>query len=535
MVERDLPFGARASMEPVIVGLHYRSTEGGDVADVELPFKTSWEDASVFCEALFDGETVDVLFTPKTPIRIESVHVVLRHAFTSDEMVLLNGRQFWADASEHPAWAHAHFLKNMANRIARRQLLDDTGGGLTYATFRRGEGMVLVGSLDESRGFTRIDTHLAQGAVTLATECPEETLRTGVRVSLGRYAVIRGTARQCYDRWLELSGITPRPAKLLVGYSSRYLQGDAIDSAKLCTDIDSASAFFETLPEPIAGDAEKAFLVESAYCPIGDWLDYDKQRFPEGLVRVAQAARAEGFVPGIWIAPFVCHRDSRIFEEYPEWLLRDENGDPVVVGSSRGGVYALDTLNVDVRSYVLEVLQAMTREWGFRLIVAECLYAACLRAHGGRNRGELMADAIDLVRLGVGEDVAILACDVPLASAFGKVEYCRVSDDATLHWPGESKTKMFGRAPARNAASPVSVGALLDGRAFGIDVDELFEASAAGAQGARGIAVLAAAGSCGSVFLASDDMGSWDDDVRERYINAIVAIRGEKSAKKGWR
>ena len=593
MVGRDLSFGARASMEPVIVELRYRPIDGGDSVGADATFQTSWQDAFIACEASFDGEIIDVSVLPKSPLRIESVRVVFRHAFASDEMVLLNGYQSWTGAAEHPAWAHAHFLKNMANRLVRRQLsggnaadtrlgdaevlakgaqkgkeasgtlsghrgriaqkrmpssspyayasisdqndesglfwapAEGEGHGFTYGTFRRGEGVVLVGSLDESHGFTRIDVHLSRGAVTLSTECPEKTLRAGFPVSLGRYAVVRGAARQCYERWLKLCEIAPRPAEMLLSYTSRHLQGNAIGSAKLLADLTSASAFFESLPEQIAEGADEAFLIESPYCIVGDWLDYDRMRFPEGLASIARAARTAGLLPGIWVAPFVCHRDSRLFDEYPEWLLRDENGDPIAVGSNRDGVYALDTLNVDVRSYVLEVLQTMTCEWGFRLIVADCLFAACLRAHGGRNQGELMADAIDLIRLGVGDDVAVMACGVPLASAFGKVEYCRIGRDMGPHWPGDSRPRMFGHAQARNVASEMSAQSLLDGRAFGIDWDAVFEAGVAGvagAQGARGIEAFVAAGNGVSVLLASDDMGSWGTDVRERFINVLSAV-----------
>ena len=86
---------------------------------------------------------------------------------------------------------------------------------------------------------------------------------------------------------------------------------------------------------------------------------------------------------------------------------------------------------------------------------------------------------------------------------------------------------MFGHAQARNVASAMSAQALLDGRAFGVDWDAVFEAGVAGvagAQGARGIEAYVAAGNGVSVLLASDDMGSWGTDVRERFINVLSAV-----------
>ncbi|MCL2374725.1 MAG: alpha-galactosidase, partial [Treponema sp.] len=63
---------------------------------------------------------------------------------------------------------------------------------------------------------------------------------------------------------------------------------------------------------------------------VGEW-EISEDRFPHGLACIAQRIEAAGFVPGLWLAPFLVTRRARIFRERPDWLLRAA-GKPVVAG-----------------------------------------------------------------------------------------------------------------------------------------------------------------------------------------------------------
>ncbi|MCX7621299.1 MAG: alpha-galactosidase, partial [Acidimicrobiales bacterium] len=54
---------------------------------------------------------------------------------------------------------------------------------------------------------------------------------------------------------------------------------------------------------------------------IGDWLDTN-EKFPSGLPAIAEVVSAAGFVPGLWIAPFLAAPGSRVAREHPEWMAR---------------------------------------------------------------------------------------------------------------------------------------------------------------------------------------------------------------------
>ena len=548
-----LPLGAKAAMEPMAIEARYqlgtRCSSGGRAC---LPVDESHgsslnamlsgdggkaDDGSLCVAVSFDGEVLEVRAKASAALFLEAFKLDLRHAFSSDEMVLLNGYQSWTDTHEMSAWGRMRGLRGVPKRLVRRFALDGGGDyafaeysakrgllhGFTYASFRRGNGMVFVGSLDESHGFTMISSIASEGVVSLSTECPQRTLEPFEEIVLGRYAVTRGSVEECYDRYFELAGVAARPVKPLVGFTSWYRHYADIDEDCLLHDLQAASRFFESAKPQNMPAVTRLFQIDDGYCSVGDWLDVDSEKFPSGIEPLADRIRAEGFLPGLWLAPFVCSVESRLFREHPEWLLRDTAGNIVPTSCHWGGAYALDTRNVEVRSYVLEVLQTVTAEWGFGLLKLDFLYGACMIAHDGLNRGELMADALRLIRTGVGDETLVLGCGVPLGSAFGQVDYCRIGCDVGLDWDNKVYMRALHRerVSTKNSLGNTYGRAPLDGRAFGNDPDVFFLRSDVKLSETQRDELLFAAADLGSVLLTSDDMGTWSDGAKERYELAL--------------
>lgn len=578
-----MPHEVRASMEPEGLVVRYEDVAaGGDVCTAERDVFAPLSDEAIDIDATFNGEVLEVAATAHEAVRLQLVQVRLRHAFASDEMVLLNGYQSWTDTVERLAWSRMRGLRGVPKAVVNRWAINgggdydyafDGGGytarrgeqhGFTYATFRRGERMALVGSLGEDRGFTLIRTNAAKGQVLVEPELPVGELPVGERVVLCRVAIVSGVEGACYDRWFELAGINARPARPLVGYTSWYRHYGDIDEGKLLHDLRGMreSAVFQrdesegvpagdglrsmlALDARVSGavtgagvDATKParhargskdetciqlFQIDDGYCKVGDWLQVDEHKFPHGMAALATAARDAGFLPGLWVAPFICEEDSRLFHECSDWLLRDADGNPVRTGPQWSGGIALDTRNIEVRSYILDVLHTMTEEWGFGLLKADFLYAACMRPHDGLNRGELMADALELLRAGAGENTLILGCGVPLGTAFGRVEYCRIGCDVGLDWNDKLHMRMLHRerVSTKNSLGNTLGRAPLDGRAFGNDPDVFFLRDDVKLTQAQRDELLFADADCGSVFLTSDDMATWSDSARNRYAEAL--------------
>lgn len=533
-------------------------------------------DGCLDARASFDGEVLSVRVRALARLSLEQAAVTLSHAFSPDERVLMNGYQSWTDTHERGAGERMRGLRGVPSWLVRRYVLDGGGDyrftgysgrrgeqhGFSYATFRRGARMELLGSLDESGGFTLLRTDARAGLVRAEPECPARPLEAGEEAGLLRLALVAadgadgaavgadgaggdgseeaaGAARAAaaaYGRWLALAGVSARPARPLVGYTSWYRHAGAIDEGLLAHDLEGcARVLGEVGADGSLDGAARVFQIDDGYARVGDWLEPDPARFPGGMAPLAARIRAAGLVPGLWVAPFVCSRGSRLYAERPGWLLRDEAGRPVMTGPHWGGAFALDTRNPEVRAYVAEALRAMTAEWGFSLLKCDFLHAACMLPHAGLNRGQLMADALSLVREAVGEDVAILACGVPLASAFGRVEYCRVGCDVTPSWDGPWYMRRLHRErpSTRESLASAAGRAPLDGRAFLNDPDVFYLRGDVGLSPRQRERLLAADAALGSCLLTSDDMGAWGEQDVGRFRSTARTMLARVRAREG--
>ncbi|KAI8643002.1 glycoside hydrolase superfamily [Parasitella parasitica] len=171
---------------------------------------------------------------------------------------------------------------------------------------------------------------------------------------------------------------------------------------------------------------------------IGDWLSING-KFPNGMKVVADKIKGAGFKAGLWLAPYAVGYTSRIVKEHPDWLIIDpEIKKPVVAGPNWGGFYALDIYNPEAREYLKHVFDVVLHDWGFDMLKLDFCFAAAMIPRNGKSRGEIMWDAMDLIRDLVGPDKLVLGCGVPLASAFRKVDYCRIGSDVAPWWEGKN-------------------------------------------------------------------------------------------------
>lgn len=495
-----------------------------------------------------DGAAFTLVLDVRERLQVVACDVVFDHRFERDERIVLNGYQSWTETHERSPWSKMRGLHGVPRPLIDRFVLDGSGDyrfvdypnragllhGFTYATIRRGARAHLFASACERDGFTLIRTDARQGTITLSKECPAAPLDAGAQVHLCRMFSGAGGLDVVYDAWFEAMGVSARPVPALTGYTSWYRHYGDIDTSCLLHDLEGAARYYERADAERRQTADvsarvlRVFQIDDGYAKVGDWGQVDARKFPDGLAPLADAAVQAGFVPGLWVSPFVCERTSHLFAEHADWLLRDDAGAPVQTGCHWSGGYALDTLNPDVRAYTERVLRTMTQTWGFRLLKVDFLYAACMVGHGGMNRGQLMADAMKLVRDAVGDQVMLLGCGVPLASAFGIVDYCRIGCDVGLDWDDKPHIRLLHRerVSTKNSREATLARKPLDGRAFGNDPDVFFLRDDVKLTRRQRLDLLETDAACGSVLLTSDDMGAWEPWQRSAYDGACRMLEG---------
>ena len=175
---------------------------------------------------------------------------------------------------------------------------------------------------------------------------------------------------------------------------------------------------------------------------VGDWLDFSPS-FPDGVAPLVQEISAAGFVPGIWLAPFIVHRKSRLAKNHPEWLLRSKWGLPVNAGFVWDSfTTALDLTQPGALDYASEVVRVAVHDWGYPYLKLDFLYAAALpgRRHDPcRTRAQVMRSGMEALRSAAGNQTYILGCGSPLGPAIGLVDAMRIGSDVDVRWHPQYK------------------------------------------------------------------------------------------------
>lgn len=179
-------------------------------------------------------------------------------------------------------------------------------------------------------------------------------------------------------------------------------------------------------------------LIDDGYeIAIGDWLDVNGAKYPQGMKHVAEQIAATGHRPGIWTAPFAVSSASKLYADHPNWVLRDEKGEPIVAWQHWGvDVYGLDLSLPDVQDWLRDLFHTLSGDWGFRFFKVDFLYAAALPGvrHDNRvTRAQAVRRGLEIIRATIGDNI-LLGCGAPLGPSVGMVDAMRIGPDVHVDW-----------------------------------------------------------------------------------------------------
>ncbi len=483
----------------------------------------------------YDFMAKRAVIEPIVDVTVSSISVTLLDLdVVGADALFLNGYNSWTDSVERSPFARTRGLRGVPTAVINQWVLDNSGDyrfiaqsgmpggqhGVGYGYLRYGDRVVLMGSLDEDSGYTVVRESARGNAMKLEKEPPARTIRAGEKREIVSFAVCEGTLTTAFGRYAKLAGISCRPAPALVGYSSWYRHYGNISANALLHDLEATAALYDGRE---LGSCRAVFQIDDGYAKVGDWLAPDPVRFPDGMAGFPAACAERGLIPGIWLAPFLVEKESAVATEHPDWLLRNAAGELIAAGGNWSGAWALDTRNPSVREHIAHFMGTVTREWGYKLLKLDFLFGACLEPHDGMNRGELMADALDLLRESVAEGTWFDLCGVPLTSAFGRTEFCRIGCDVGLDWDDVPYMRLLHRervSTKRSLANTIG-RSHLDGVVFRNDPDVFFLRSDVKLTDAQRSRLLHADATLGGVFFTSDDASLWDDGQRTAFDDAL--------------
>lgn len=430
-----------------------------------------------------DESGVKLTLIPSRPITLISASLEFWHEYEKNEKFFVNGYQSWTTSGETssediyrgttPLAGVTKYTKDMAitsgdYAFTRYEPRPGFFHSFTYTYLRRGDEFELFGSLSERNGYTVFYSDMEKHIFSVEKDVEGLTISEPYEM----FDIVRfvGGYDEVFDKYFVAMSL---PAKKrvdrLTGYTSWYNYFQKIDENIILRDLKGLSR---------ARESVNIFQIDDGYEPfVGDWLDYNGRDFPNGMKTIADAVHREGYLAGIWLAPFNVQRGkSRILKEHPDWLIRNPDGKPQLGCVAWGGAYTLDIYNPEVREHLKNVFDTVLNDWGYDMVKLDFLYSQCRTPRDNKTRGTIMCEAMDFLRECVG-DKLILGCGVPLGPAFGVVDACRISCDVDLSYGGKFYNSMSinNELPsAQNAINNSMFRRHLNGRAFLNDPDVFF-------------------------------------------------------------
>lgn len=92
---------------------------------------------------------------------------------------------------------------------------------------------------------------------------------------------------------------------------------------------------------------------------LGDWVE-DKNKFPNGIVSVANYCKSKDMIFGIWIEPEMISVDSDLYRANPTWALMTPKA-KAIVGRNQ---YILDLTKTIVQDYIVEAVGRLVEDYG---------------------------------------------------------------------------------------------------------------------------------------------------------------------------
>ena len=376
-------------------------------------------------------------------IVIHEASIRLDVKFNNDSKFFLNGYQSWTDTKEAYIYeyeriarrAKKYFKKNKANDTFNKSkdvLIN------TYAFDRYGD--VLLYDYDKNKlhgydvfyikgireffsfnynyknAYLIYEVYRKEHEIRILSDVKKLLVKRGEEFTLFDYALY-DSYNEGLKAFYEL--FKEKNTNKIFGYTSWYNYYQNINEEIILRDLEGLDSRFNL------------FQIDDGYETfVGDWLDIDKNKFPNGLEGIVNKIHSKGYKAGIWLAPFVAEEKSKLFQEHKELFRKDIAGNYIKCGGNWSGFYTLDLDNPDAIEYIKKCLQYYV-DLGFDFFKLDFLYAISLPRYYDTTKAIITDRAYNLIRK-ILKDKLILGCGALLFTSADYFDYLRVGPDVSL-------------------------------------------------------------------------------------------------------
>jgi alpha-galactosidase len=373
------------------------------------------------------------------PFSSDSISSVLPYErFLSEAQLTWNYTGMWYDPVKRPSYSFAGFSDPY------------------------GEAALVIGFDDMSDAVYTLDVDMGKEQInSITAKCHREgiPLDPGETLSISDLVIkpaksLTSTLKE-YG-WIVAGNMGRSEQEIMNGWCSWYYYYGTLD-------YDDLAANMEAIHELGLKDRVRVMQIDAGWYNLtreqelkqwkvrGDWLNDHGFKFPMGMKAVAEEIRAQGFIPGIWTAPFLADQPSAIYHEHPGYFIY-RNGKQTI---------GLDPSNPEVLDHLRTVFHKLANNDGYAYFKIDFLGAGLFegtRHDPALTTVESFREGMMAIRNTVGEKSYILACGAPLAHCIGIVDGARVGHDIATHWVPDrqfNKENGFGGHGVHIAANQV--------------------------------------------------------------------------------
>ena len=420
----------------------------------------------------FDSVTVDnrttVILTAHADIDLIKVTDSIPFSVNFNDRYFLNGYQSWTDTREYSLKNRLRNIKKSPHIISQMYAMRAYGDSYFYdysilkmhgydVFYSKGKHESFIFNLNHKIAYLIIELIKGKRDLFLTSDVNGISLKSGESVVVFDYCFYKD-----FNEGLEAFNnyFPKKKTSKILGYTSWYNYYQNINEQLLLQDLNSLD------------DRFNLFQIDDGYQTyVGDWLDINKEKFPNGLGIVVEKIHLKGYKAGIWLAPFVAEKNSKLFKEHNDWIKKDSKGKLVKAGGNWSGQYALDFDKQEVKDYIKKCLEHYII-LGFDFFKLDFLYAVGLVPSKGKTRSQTQREAYEFLRQ-ILKDKIVLGCGANIVNSIGNFDYLRVGPDVSLDFDDKAFMRLFHRERISTKVTLQNTifRSIFDKRFFGNDPD----------------------------------------------------------------
>ena len=477
-------------------------------------------------ELVKKGERTTVTLLAKTDIELVEAVELLPLNINKEDLYFLNGYQSWTDTKEFKLSDRLRNIKKSPHIISHMFAMHAYGDNHFYKySINKSHGYDVFYSKGKSESFIfNVNFEVAylileiiknkRTTLRLISDLEGCKLKKGESVKIFDYF-----SYSEFDKGLEsFNKYFPLTSKeKIFGYTSWYNYYQNINEEIILRDLKALD------------DRFNLFQIDDGYETfVGDWLDVDSKKFPNGLEPIVKEIHKRGFKAGLWLAPFVAETKSKLFQEHNDWFLKNKKDKPIIAGGNWSKHYVLDLSKKEVKDYIEKCLKHYI-DMGFDFFKLDFLYAVGLQDFKGtgQTRCQGQKQAYEFLRK-ILNGKLILGCGANLINSFGSFDYLRVGPDVSLTFDDVAYMRLFHRErPSTKVTLQNTIfRSIFDQRLFANDPDVfLLRDTNIGLSFEQRKALTTINALFGSVLMTSDDIAEYDDKKKEVLAEALEIFK----------